>query len=423
MTGLALAYRLVQRDLPVVVFEQSDRLGGLADAFTWSDGTPLDRFYRHLFAGHDHITAVIRELGLEEHLVFAPAYMGFYCAGRVHALNSPLDWLRFPEMSLFGRLRNVAGLARLLLRRDLESLDGESAAALLRRCCGREALRVVWRPLLANKFADRAERVSAAWLGDRLKRRASSRRAPGPESLGYMRGSFTLLADRLAEAIAARGGRVCLSTGVTRILEETDGVRVVDQRGGDWACRHAVLTQPLPQALAVVPDLPEAEKRRWAEVEHMHSICLVLAFDRPLSPYYWVNIGATDLPFTAVIEHTAWMPREWYGGRNVVYLSRYSPGAGDPFWTMPDEEVCASFLRHLGAVFPQACQATVMEWRLFRQACSQTVFPVGFLRSRPAVRTPMPHVSLLNAASFYPHSRCMDTSFLAAERWVREFAP
>ncbi len=68
----------------------------------------------------------------------------------------------------------------------------------------------MWGPLLRAKFGAHAEDVAMTWFWGKIYLRFASRPG-GPlarEKLGYLRGSFGRLVDRMGEAIEERGGIV-----------------------------------------------------------------------------------------------------------------------------------------------------------------------------------------------------------------------
>ena len=62
--GMTLALRLAQQGKQVTLFESSDRLGGLADAWELGDIT-WDRHYHVILLSDTHLRSLLRELGLE----------------------------------------------------------------------------------------------------------------------------------------------------------------------------------------------------------------------------------------------------------------------------------------------------------------------------------------------------------------------
>ena len=64
-----------------------------------------------------------------------------------------------------------------------------------RRWMGPAAYETVWEPLLRGKFGDAAPEIAMPWFWARVHDRT--------QSLGYLRGGFQQLYDRMAERSAA----------------------------------------------------------------------------------------------------------------------------------------------------------------------------------------------------------------------------
>ena len=210
-SGLAAAYELAQRGYQPIVLEADSQVGGLAAAFQ-VDGTRIERFYHHWFTNDHHIGALVRELGLEDRLVYRATRTGMYFANQLYRLSTPLDVLRFGALRLPTGCGLVSRCCARVDVRDWREIDHLSAAEWLRKLGGDRAFRVVWEPLLRNKFGPYAEDVSAAWFWSKLRLRGGSRGARGEERLAYFRGGFAALADELVDRIVDAGGEVRLNT-------------------------------------------------------------------------------------------------------------------------------------------------------------------------------------------------------------------
>jgi protoporphyrinogen oxidase len=89
----------------------------------------------------------------------------------------------------------------------------------------------------------------------------------------------------------------------------------------------AVIATP---ALPIVAELlaPHVQAdylARLRRIRYLANLCLVLELDRSLSATYWLNVNDPGFPFVGVIEHTNFEPAGSYGGRHIVYLSKYLP--------------------------------------------------------------------------------------------------
>lgn len=231
IAGLAAAYELQQRSIPVRLFEASDRPGGVI-CTDLSDGWVIDGGPDALLVQKPAAVALCQELGLGERLVptLLPRTAYVLRDGRLHPLAEG-SFLGFPvrltalaRSSLFtwaGKLR----MACEVLVPRAESED-ESIAAFVRRRFGDEAVDYLAEPLLAGIHAGDAERLSARALfprlldaerqsGSVLRSLRSHQLAPSP------RGAFVSLPDgvrELVDAVAGALGRGTLVTGA-RVTE------------------------------------------------------------------------------------------------------------------------------------------------------------------------------------------------------------
>ena len=74
---MAAAYDLVKTGAEVTIFEAAGHVGGLAAGFkeeNW-DWT-VEKFYHHWFATDSHMLGLIKELGLEDQVLFPTAIHG-----------------------------------------------------------------------------------------------------------------------------------------------------------------------------------------------------------------------------------------------------------------------------------------------------------------------------------------------------------
>ena len=323
-TGLAAAFEMAKAGLSVTLLESETDVGGLAAAFDVG-GEQLDRFYHHWFTNDLAVMDLIRELGLAERVVVNPTNTGVYYANNFFRLSTPWDLLNFTPLGLVDRIR--LGLLALRARhvKDWMELEDKSAREWLRELGGENVYRVVWEPLLKGKFGPYAETVSAVWFWNKLKLRGGSRGKGGEERLAYFRGGFIALAHALADEVRRLGGRVVLNSPATSIKPSGNGW-IATTPLGDHAGRKILATTALPITADLIKDWAEPDYRRSLErINYIGNVCLVLELDRSLSGTYWLNVNDPGFPFVGVIEHTNFERPATYGGRHIVYLSKYLP--------------------------------------------------------------------------------------------------
>jgi protoporphyrinogen oxidase len=402
--GLSAAWELIQRGIQVTVCEADEEVGGLAGSFDVG-GTRLEKFYHHWFTSDTHVLDLVRELGREDQVLHRPTRTGMYFAHQFFRLSTPMDVLRFTPLSLPARFR--LGLLALRARRVSEwrELEDLTAEEWLVRLGGQEVYDIVWKPLLEGKFGSHAAEISAVWFWNKLKLRGGSRGRGGEEILAYYKGGFAALAEQLARAICDRGGMIRLESPVTELLVR-DGMVEGVRTGHGSLKADAVLATP---ALPIVADLLEphvtpeyaSELRR---IQYLANICIVLELDRSLSETYWLNVNDPGFPFVGVIEHTNFEPAETYGGRRLVYLSKYLPET-DELYRMPDDEVVRYCLQHLRRMFPALSDDWIMAAHVWRARYAQPIVVRRYGQLIPSVETPLSGFYLSSMAQVYPEDR------------------
>ncbi|MHB8809408.1 MAG: NAD(P)/FAD-dependent oxidoreductase [Desulfobulbaceae bacterium] len=402
-SGLATAYELAKKGVRVIVLEAERDIGGLAAAFDVG-GQKLDRFYHHWFTNDLEVMALIDELGLQDRVEIHPSKTGLYYKNNFFKLSTPRDLLKFTPLGFIDRVR--LGLLTLQARRvkDWRALENKTASEWLQELGGKEVYRVVWQPLLQGKFGPYAEQVSAVWIWNKLKLRGGSRGKNGEERLAYFKGGFVALAEALAQRIRELGGHIELNAPVTKI-EPIDGMWNVLTPNKTILSNRVVVTPSLPLIADMI--------RGWASqdyiaslerIQYIGNICLVLELDRALSKIYWLNVNDASFPFVGVIEHTNFARPETYGGRHIVYLSKYLPPT-DPLYAMNADAFLDYAFPFLQTMFPAMDRNWIQAHHLWRARWSQPVVEKHYSALIPSEDSPMEGLHICSMAQIYPEDR------------------
>jgi protoporphyrinogen oxidase len=405
--GLMAAYRLAQAGQSVIVFEQEQIAGGLAAGFRVGN-TWLEKFYHHLFRTDRTAIALINELGLGERLEWLRPRTVSLVGGEIHQLDSPLTLLRFKPWRLHERLR-VAAVLSFLKVVPPTWLEGKTADPWLRRWMGARPYGMFFEPLFLSKFGALYDQVALPWFWARFHDRTTQ--------LGYLRGGFQLLYERLAQRINALGGKVLLGTRVEGI-EHVDGRWRVASNQGTWSFDRVISTLPTRLTCRLIPQLPDDYRAKydWGQAYGAH--CLVLALDRQLTDSYWINICDRGYPFTGLFEHTNFRSPSEYGGRHILYLGSYRP-MDDSLFRMSKEEVMAEYFPHLKRIVPAFDAALVQESWMFRAPYAQPIVTTEYRAHIPPLHTPLEGLWLANMFQVYPHDRGQNYSFELADKLVK----
>jgi protoporphyrinogen oxidase len=403
ITGLTAALRLAQRGSRVTLWERGERLGGQANAFPVA-GTAIERFYHHLFQSDREIVQLIEELGISDQLLWLPSNVGYFADGKIWPLNGALDLLRLGFLPFPDRVR--VGLVTAYLQRvkKWQRFERITAARWLRRALGQRAYDRTFGAQLRAKFGRYHDQVAMVWFWGKIWLRTTSRRSPlDREKLGYIRGSFNVLIDALAAAARAAGAELIAGDGPTTLRRRGDGWDVVLEQA-TVPVDAVIVTTPSPILKRLVPELPERYARNLETLEYEAAIVALLQLTHPLSDVYWLNVADDDLPFTGIIEHTNFVPPEQYGGKRLVYLSKYLE-PDHPSFSLSDDALIETYIPFLQRVNPAFDRSWIEQAWVFRERAAQPIIPLRYGDIIPDHRTGMPGLYLANTTQIYPEDR------------------
>lgn len=402
LTGLVAAMRLAEAGKSVYLADSAATSGGLA-ADVPIGHTSVERIYHHCFASDTHLIELLESLGLADSLHWHKPANGLLSGGMLYPFTTPFDLLAFRPVTLPDRIRT--GLTVLAAKRvkHWQKLEQTSAAEYLIKKAGRSAYERLWRPLLVSKFGDDAERVSAVWIWNKFKLRGASRDGLKDEMLGYMDGGFGCLTDALTARLAKHGAVLRTDETVEAIRESKEsGFEIATAKGVHRAARViGAVAAPVFDQLTASLDLG-AYRAKLQQAEYKANICLLLAFDAPVSPYYWTTV-CDDLPFVVLVEQTNLIDATRYG-THLLYLSRYLD-AGDALWHASDTDITARFEDALFNVFPASKPAYRGVVALTKSRFAQPVVPLHYSALKPDIATPAQGLFLAGMSQIYPEDR------------------
>jgi len=403
-TGLTAAYEVAGEGIPVILLEKENEVGGLAGSFRIGKQR-LEKFYHHWFNKEEHVIHLIKELGLESELLYSLTKTGIYLENRFFKLCTPLDVLRFKPLSLVNRIRLGLLALKVRLVKEWKELDIMTAQEWLLKICGRDVYRIVWEPLLRGKFGPFASEISAAWFWNKLLLRARSRNNVGKEVLVYYRNGFSALVDEIVNKVESAGGIIHTGVAAESLVVQDGIVKGVQTPNGTINAQAVIATPALP----IIADLlkPHVSSKYIAElrrVKYLANACLVLELSHSLSDIYWLNINDPDFPYVGVIEHTNFQPAETYGGRHIIYLSKYLPETAE-LYRMNEEQVFEFSLPHINRIFPKFDRSWVHSYHLWKAPYAQPIVQRNYSHLIPANETPIKGLYIATMAQIYSEDR------------------
>ena len=413
ITGLSAAYIAATGGAKVRVLEASPAFGGLLQTFEIG-GNQLEKFYHHHFTHDAEFRWLLGELGIQDQLEFRHSSMGVFRDGSIYGLNKATDLLRFESIHWPDKLRFLLSSARLSFRMDWTKFEHVSAFDWLKQNSGRTAFESIWEPMLKVKFGSFAREVPLSWLVGRMRQRIQSRKS-GAEKLGYLNGSLKVLLDSLLSKLNELGVMLEADSAVTAIngQERIEQIKVGEKT---FEANRYLFTIPSPVLGRLLKPVSRKMSNQLLSQKYFGAACLILSLERALSDIYWLNMADQSSPFGGIIEHTNLIPSAEYGGRNIVYLSRYF-SSEEEFSNLNDEAMKSTLLKGLEQRFPESFKSNeILESFLFRTNTAAPVCDLNFSKRVIPMKTGLDGLFLANMQHVYPDERSTNNSIrIAAE--------
>lgn len=419
LLGMTVAHRLAQQGHDVTLFEGAPHLGGLASAWQLGDVT-WDRHYHVTLLSDTRLRSLLAELGLEQEMRWVETRTGFYTGGKLYSMSNTLEFLRFPPLHLLDKLRLGMTIFYASRVKNWRALEEVLVADWLGRWSGRRTFEKIWLPLLRAKLGENYRQTNAAFIWATIARMYAARRTGlKKEMFGYVPGGYARILERFGEALIAEGVRIELGRAVNKASAEDGGVRLEFDGGDLESFDQLVLTVPAPVAARVCSGLSVEESERLNKVRYQGIICASLLLKKPLADFYVTNITDERVPFTAVIEMSALVGRQQFGGNSLVYLPKYVD-SNDKAFSLSDAEIEAEFTEALARMYPGFEKSDLLSFRVSRV---RHVFPLptlGYSKQLPPVKTSTPCIHILNSAHIINGTLNVNETVQLAERGVRE---
>ena len=400
--GISLAYFLTRQGHAVEVFEASPTLGGLAGPLVLEDGTEVDRFYHTILSSDHHLRTLCRELGIEDQMRFQTTRTGFYHKGKIFSMNNIVEFLRFPPLGWIDRFRLGITVVYAQLVSDWKSLEGISVEDWLMRLSGKNTYQNIWRPLLRAKFDGTFANTPATYIWSRLVRMKSTRGgASQKEEAGHLIGGYMTLLKAMVTKIETAGGIIHLKTPVQEVVVrdgKAEGLRIGEEV---QKFDRTVVTLQSPIFKRLIPSAGAEYLDFLSKTDYIGIVCPIMVLDEALTEYWTINITDERIPFTGVIETTAYIDPKYVGGHHLVYLPKYT-SPGSEWQKKTDVEIRQIWVDNLKLMFPGFDEKRIRYFIINRERYVEPLHPLNSSHLIPDVKTPVEGLYLSTTAQIYP---------------------
>lgn len=421
LMGMVLAYRISELNAAVKVFERDSQLGGLSTHHNYGNFT-WDKFYHVVVPTDGSLISLINDIGLIENLNWSRSFTGYYAQKSFYSLNSPKEFLLFPLLNIWDKIRLVFTIFYGARINNWKKLEAVSVKDWLIRMGGRKNFNKFWEPLLLSKLGENYKRVSAVFIWTYIRRLFKAREHPVQKDyMGYVSGGYKTVFDRLEQLLTNNNSDILLNTSVKSIRPLEGGGIEVQYEDKIEHFDKVIFTAPLSVLEHVTsPELCEIVKNDRS-IEYLGVVCMVLVTKKPLVPFYVVNIGDVNTPFTGVIGMSSLVDPKQTAGENITYFPKYIP-ADHQYWKMSDEAIEEIFMAGVRDLYPEFNDADLISTYINRAFKVQPLQVLNYSNIVPKIKTKHSDFFVLNTSQFVNDSVNNNFVVTHVNSFMKQFA-
>lgn len=421
LMGMALAYRISELNASVTVFERDSQLGGLSTHHNYGDFT-WDKFYHVIVSTDGSLINLITDIGLGGSLNWSRSFTGYYVNKSFYSLNSPKEFLLFPLLNIWDKARLIFTIFYGGRISNWKKLEEVTVKDWLIRMGGKKNFNKFWEPLLLAKLGENYKRVSAVFIWTYIRRLFKTREHPVEKDyMGYVTGGYKTVFDRLEQLLTKNDSSVLLNTSVKSIKPlESGGIEVQYDDKVEYFDK-VIFTAPLNVLEQVTsPELCEIVKNDTS-IEYLGVVCLALVTKKPLTPFYVLNMGDVNSPFTGVIGISSLVDPDQTAGDYITFFPKYIP-ADHQYWNMTDEAIEEIFMAGVRDLYPEFNNEDLVSAHINRAFKVQPLQVLNYSNIIPKIKTKHPDFFVLNTSQFVKDSVNNNFVVTHVNSFMKEFA-
>jgi len=395
-TGLSAAYELSKKGVDVIIFEKEKMLGGLASGFRkknwkWS----LDKYYRHIFTSDGVVRNLADEVG--QKINFSRPKSSTYFQDQICQFDSPISLLTFSQLSFIDRVRTGIILFYLKLTPFWKLFEKLTAERFIKTSMGSKSWSILWEPLFIKKFGKYSSKISATWFWARIKKRGAS--------LGYPNSGFQKFAQQLEESIHKLGGKIHYQSEVQSIKKIGSKFKI-KVGGKTHEFDKVICTTATPIFTKITQGLSKKYKKKLSDLKIIGASNLVLSLNKPFftNDTYWLNVNEKKCPFVAIVEHTNFVDKKYYGNEHLLYVGNYLESSHENF-TKSADETFKTYYPYLKKINKNFNKNWINDKFLFNDKYAQPIYVTNYFDKILNLKTPIDDLFLANMQMIYPWDR------------------
>jgi protoporphyrinogen oxidase len=347
--GLACGCRLVELGMKPIIFEASERVGGLAGSIElW--GNTVDLGPHRFFSSDPAVNDFWHKHVAGRHLFVSRQTRIFYKGKFFYYPLKP-----FNALLGLGILRSIIAVLSLMKAKVFKSAQENTLDKWITNRFGKVLFNTFFKTYTEKVWGIPCSELDADWAAQRIK---------GLTLIGAIKNAFfsknnslkTLVDefvypiegnqyfyDKQREFIESNGGEIRLGSPIERLIVEDSRVTgVVTSKGEEYLSSNVISSMPLTKLVSGITNIPESVSNAISKLRYRNTILsyILLEGDNPF-PDQWLYIHEPTLIHGRVTNFANWSPNLMKKENQIVLCLEFWCFDDDQIWTESEENLIA----------------------------------------------------------------------------------
>ena len=379
------------------------KFGGMANCIKYNN-TKIEKHYRHIFKSDKYVMELLEEFNLADKMQWNETKMAYYSKDKgLYEFGTPISLLKYKPLTFIEKIRFGISIIQIKLIKNYKKLEKITTEEWIKKNCGEAVYEKIWEPLLITKFGNQKNEVSMAWLWGKINLRSSSSTANG-EKLGYLDGSFEVLTKKIETFLVENNCKFKMHTTVTQVLKEGEKY-IVKTDSNEEKYDFVISTVSYDVSRKILKELlTDEESRKMKDLKYTSAKTLLVYSKKQLTPFYWINIGDTQIPFGGIIEHTNMINSEKYNGTHIIYISNYMDKS-DKLYQLNAKQLFDVYYKDLKKMNNHLEKEDILQVQYFEEEYAQPIITTNYSNKILDVQLEEKGIYMANMAKIYPEDR------------------
>ena len=325
----------------------------------------------------------------------------------LYAFGTPFTLLKYKPLNFIQKIVFGLSVIRIKLIKDYKKIEKYTAEEWMKKNCGEEIYKKIWEPLLITKFGNRKSEISMAWLWGKINLRNSSGTLTG-ERLGYLEGSWDVLTQKLKDYLEKKGCKIRLRKKVQGVYKKNNKWSIKTENIIEDNFDFIVNTTAYDISKDIFKNIiTKEEKDKMEDLKYTSAKTLLIYSNKPLTSFYWINIGDNDIPFGGIIEHTNMINKDKYEGTNIIYISNYMY-KDDKLYSMNEKDLFDTYYPYILRINPSFKKEDVLKLECYNELYAQPIITTNYSNKILKPKMNENGIYMATMAQIYPEDRGMN---------------